>query len=162
MVKTWYSSLNDESKMNVKEFGDIVRSKKSSISYLRNFCWLQGQLFCPKCKGAKIYVIKNYRYRCGSCRYSFTDFSGRYLGKLRLEPQLALWLIKLFELNLTAFECSKQLGISYPTAAKAYDLLRTSVRFPAEGRGVFAGCRVEVDEAYFGGRKMGRRSRGAE
>jgi len=148
--------------MNVKEFGDIVRSKKSSISYLRNFCWLQGQLFCPKCEGTKIHVIKNYGYRCGSCRYSFTDFSGRYLGKLRLEPQLALWLIKLFELILTAFECSKQLGISYPTAAKAYDLLRTSVRFPAEGRGVFAGCRVEVDEAYFGGRKMGRRSRGAE
>jgi len=88
--------------------------------------------------------------------------TGRYIGKLRLEPQIALWLIKLFELQLTALQSSKQLQLSYPTVAKAYRLLRTSVRFPAEGRGVFARCRVEVDEAYFGGRRRGVRGRGAE
>jgi len=148
--------------MNVKEFQDLIKSKKSSLSYLRNYCWPSSQLFCPKCKGTKIYVIKNYRYRCGECRYSFTDLTGRYLGQIRLEPQKALWLIKLFELDLTALQCSKQLDISYPTAAKAYCLIRTSVRNPAEGRGVFARCRVEVDEAYFGGRKKGKRGRGAD
>lgn len=148
--------------MNVLEFHKIVRNKKEALSYLRVFCWPDGNIACPKCGDTKIYRIKNDRYRCSSCKYSFSDFTQRWFGQLRLGPQKSLWIIKLFELQLSALECSKQLGISYGSCLKAYNLIRTSVRYPAEGRGVFAGCRVEVDEAYFGGRRKGRRGRGAE
>jgi len=146
--------------MNVLEFHRIVRTNKSALSYLRVFCWPDGELACPKCGFTKVYKIKNERYRCSACKYSFTDFSMRWFGLLRLNPQQLLWLTKLFELQLTALECSKQLGLAYGTCLKAYGFIRRSL---VSGRchGVFERSRVEVDEAYFGGRRKGRRGRGA-
>ena len=145
--------------MNCLTFQGIVTNEEHALEYLRAFCWSEGEVACPKCGDLKIYRIQSNRYRCQSCKYSFHDLSGRWLGLLNLPIAKVLWLIKLMELGTTALECSKQLELSYPTALKALRVVRLAIFF-GDSRGVFAKCRVEVDEAYFGGRKKGKRGRG--
>jgi transposase len=147
--------------MNIFDFQELIKSDRSSRNFIKNFCWPDQVVSCPKCDSLKIYEIQNNRYRCRDCHYSFTDFSGRYFGLLRLPPPAFLWVVKLFELGLSANHASKELNLSYPTAAKAFTLLRTAI-FLAEGDGVFAGCSVEIDEAYFGASRRGTRGRGAK
>jgi len=69
--------------------------------------------------------------------------------------------MKLFELEVSALRAAVQCGVSYPTTLKAYDLLRYSILVSAhDGPALLAG-EIEFDESYFGGRRKGRRGRGA-
>jgi transposase len=147
--------------MPIEHFQKVTRTERSALEYLRKNCLTVSELYCPKCGSEKVYIIQDNRYKCPICRYSFRDGSSRWFGLLRLRPTQLLWLLKLFELEATALVCAKQLNLSYPTAAKAFHIVRRAI-FVANGDGVFTGCRVEVDEAYFGGRKRGRRGRGAD
>jgi transposase len=72
-----------------------------------------------------------------------------------------LWIIKLFELELSARKISKQTGVSYPTVLKAVHLLRASIMVHyGNGEELLKGV-IEMDESYFGGRRKGNRGRGA-
>jgi transposase len=83
------------------------------------------------------------------------------LGKVRISAIDWLWIIKLFELELSTRKIAKQVKISYPTVLKAVDLIRQSIAVGMErGYGLVSG-EVEMDEAYFGGKQKGKRGRGA-
>lgn len=69
-----------------------------------------------------------------------------------MKPSTFLWLVKLFEMNLTANECSKQLQVSYPTASRAFNLIRESICLGEASKGGPRLGAVEVDEAFFGGK----------
>lgn len=56
---------------------------------------------------------------------------------------------------------AQQLGISYNTAYKAISTLRMAIVAHAQDAQVLLGGEVEIDEAYFGGRRKGKRGRGA-
>ncbi len=72
-----------------------------------------------------------------------------------------LWIIKPFELELSTRKIAKQVSISYPTVLKAVDLIRRSIVTESKGdRGLIEG-EVEMDEAYFGGKRKEKRGRGA-
>jgi len=72
-----------------------------------------------------------------------------------------MWLIKLFELEVSAHKAAVQSGVSYPTALKAYDLIRYAILTSAEDAEHLLGGEIELDESYFGGRRKGKRGRGA-
>jgi transposase len=72
-----------------------------------------------------------------------------------------LWLIKLFELEVCALRAAVQCKISYPTALKAYDIIRYSILASAHDAQELLGGEIELDESYFGGRRKGKRGRGA-
>jgi transposase len=72
-----------------------------------------------------------------------------------------LWIIKLFELEVSARKISQQVGISYPAALKAVTLIRRSILAGTpEGEELLRG-EIEIDESYFGGKRKGKRGRGA-
>jgi len=83
------------------------------------------------------------------------------LGKLRISAIDWLWIIKLFELELSAHKIAKQVKISYPTVLKAVDLIRRSIVAGSEGGYGLISGEVEMDKAYFGGKRKGKRGRGA-
>jgi transposase len=83
------------------------------------------------------------------------------LGKLRISAVDWLWITKLFELELSTRKIAKQVNISYPTVLKAVDLIRQSMVVESEGGYDLVSGEVEMDEAYFGGKRKGKRGRGA-
>jgi transposase len=72
-----------------------------------------------------------------------------------------LWIIKLFELELSTRKVAKQVSISYPTVLRAVDSIRRSIVAESQGDRDLIKGEVEMDEAYFGGKRKGKRGRGA-
>ena len=70
-------------------------------------------------------------------------------------------MIKLFELELSSRKIATQLGISYPTVLKGVNIIRMAIMaHNKEAEGLLCG-EIEMDEAYFGGKRKGKRGRGA-
>lgn len=147
--------------MKVTEIVQISFSEQSALRFFQSYCWSEDKIFCPRCFHERIYLLRTDRYRCGACGLSFSDFTGRWLGRMNLSAVQWLWVIKLFEIGVSARKAAQEIGISYPSALKAFNLLRTCIVAHGPDAQVLLGGEVEIDESYFGGRRKGKRGRGA-
>jgi transposase len=147
--------------MDIKSFHLIVRKEKTARRFLAKRLWKNYHRFCIRCKSYKVYRLSDGRFRCKRCGYTFFEWTGRWLGKLKIDAIDWLWIIKLFELELSTRKIAKQVSISYPTVLKAVDLIRRSIVTESKGDLALIEGEVEMDEAYFGGKRKGKRGRGA-
>ena len=116
---------------------------------------------CPFCKSQEFYFMSSGRLRCSSCKRDYNPFTDTYFSRLRISCVSWLLLIKLFELEVSARKSSIQLGLSYPTTLKGFDILRSVIlRELSRSDDVLRG-EIEADESYFGGKRKGKRGRGA-
>jgi len=94
-------------------------------------------------------------------KYTFHDFSGRWINKLRISYKHWLWIIKLFEFELSTRKIVQQTGLSYPTVLKAVDVIRMAIVANMTDPEDLLSGEIELDETYFGGKRKGKRGRGA-
>jgi len=147
--------------MDIKSFHLIVRKENIARRFLAKRLWKNYRRFCIRCKSYKVYRLSDDRFRCKRCGYTYFEWTGRWLGKLKISAIDWLWIIKLFELELSTRKIAKQVSISYPTVLKAVDLIRRSIVTESKGDRDLIEGEVEMDEAYFGGKRKGKRGRGA-
>jgi len=69
--------------------------------------------------------------------------------------------LKLFELEISTRKIAEQVELSYPTVLKAVNLIRMTIISASKSADEFLQGEIEIDETYFGGRRKGRRGRGA-
>ena len=101
------------------------------------------------------------RIRCSNCKIDYNPFFDTSFCGLRISCVSWLLLIKLLKLEMSAPKASIQLGLSYPTTLKGFDILRGVVlRELSRSDDVLRG-EIEADESYFGGKRKGKRGRGA-
>ena len=93
--------------------------------------------------------------------YTFHDFSGRWINQGRLSCVQWLSLIKLFELEVSVRKMSQQMSLSYRAVYRAVSAIRLSILSHAEDAEGLLDGEIELDESYFGGRRKGKRGRGA-
>lgn len=147
--------------MDLVSYEKLVKSERNALRFLLGFCWKNQQRFCPRCRCRKLYRLADRRRRCAHCAYTFHDFSGRWINTGHLSPRQWLRLLKLFELEVSTRKLASQLGISYATAYRAVTVLRLAIVAHAPDGVMLLSGEVELDESYFGGRRKGRRGRGA-
>ncbi len=147
--------------MKITEIAQISSSERKTRQFFISFCWPDKKIRCLKCGHDRIYSLKDGRYRCSNCRLSFSLFTGRWLGKMNFSPGQWLWIIKLFEIGLSARKAAQEMVISYPSALRAFNLIRTCIIAHGPDARDLLGGEVEIDESYFGGRRKGKRGRGA-
>ena len=147
--------------MDLTTYERLVKTENAARKYLLGFCFENHQRFCPRCKGKKLYRLADDRRRCSSCRYTFHDFSGRWINQGNLTAGQWLRLIKLFELELSVRKIAQQLRLSYNAAYKAVHTIRAAILAHSTDGDVSLSGEVEVDESYFGGKRKGKRGRGA-
>jgi len=87
-------------------------------------------------------------------------FGGRWIGSVRLTPIQWMWVIKLFDLEVSTRRASFELELPYPTALRAMDAIRHAIMAGSQVPNELKG-ELEEDESYFGGRRKGKRGRGA-
>ena len=109
----------------------------------------------------KLYKLEDGRYRCSRCRYTFHDFSGRWINRGRLSCIQWLSLVKLFELEVSTRKMTSQIQLSYRAVYNAAMAIRWAILSHAEDAETLLGGEIELDESYFGGRRKGNRGRGA-
>ena len=147
--------------MDLKLYHKLVSSEISARKYLTKKCRKNGRRFCPRCSHQKLYKLSSGKHRCSRCKYSFHDFSGRWINHGRLSCVQWLSLIKLFELELSVRKMAEQMNLAYNTVYQAIRSIRYSIIAHATDAHDLLDGEIELDESYFGGRRKGPRGRGA-
>jgi len=148
--------------MNLESFEFLLGDDGSLKQHLVKVCWRNDARFCIRCKTRKIYRIRRDRYRCSQCGYEFSDFTGRWINKVKLPLRNWLWLIKLFEMETSARKASQQLGISYPTIYKAFHLIRQSIIAHSGSGDLFLENEIKPGEAGFENRLEANHTEGSK
>jgi transposase len=110
--------------MELHQLISLCRSETDAFDYLFKKKKEQIGNVCPFCRGREYYFMSSGRLRCSSCKMDYNPFIDTSISGLRISCVSWLLLIKLFELEVSARKSSIQLGLSYPTTLKGFDILR--------------------------------------
>jgi len=147
--------------MDLKAYEYLVRNESAARKFLLGFCWKNQQRFCPDCRSRSFVKLNDGRRRCKQCGYIYHDFSRRWINLSRLSPDQWLRIVKLFELEVSARMIARQIGIAYNTAHRAVTIIRMAILAHGEDAKALLSGEIELDESYFGGKRKGKRGRGA-
>lgn len=147
---------------NQIEFEKMFSTEEQCINYLKEVRFPEGYL-CRKCNHDKFWINNRGITVCKKCRDEFSITVGTIFHKSRL-PLVTifrmLWWMVAQKNGVSAKGLQRVMGVgSYKTAWTWLHKFRHLMIFP--GRDKLFGM-VEVDETLVGGKKTGKRGRGAE
>jgi len=146
--------------VNLAELSRYVGDEDTAEELLRRMGVLRRFDACPFCGGVRFGRVRRGRFKCYGCRREWSVRWGSMLEGLRTPFTRFLMAVKLFELDTSAHAAAKQLGVAYNTVYGIFDTIRRSIASTDSGSFSFSG-EFEADESYFGGKRPGRRGRGA-
>ena len=145
----------------ILEFEQRFSTEEACREYFFKLRWPQG-FTCPRCGYRKVWTMKRTLYWCCNCNYQASVTAGTIFHDTRKPLALwfrAIWYVVSQKNGVSALGLQKVLGLgSYHTAWEWLHKLRTAMVRP--GRERLLGT-VEIDEAYIGDKKPGKRGRGA-
>lgn len=144
----------------IKQFQKQFPTDESCLAHIFNQRFPDG-CKCPKCGKDAFHPVKNRRSYACSCGYQVYPTEGTIFHKS--STSLVLWFYAIFLMaqsknGVSAKELERHLGVTYKTAwriAKQIRKLMSDNDEPFDGE-------VEADETYVGGKRRGKRGRGAE
>lgn len=150
-----------ESNMDMMELMERFGTEEKCRAILEELRWNDG-IRCPRCNGVKISRLhEREQFDCDTCRYQFSVTSGTIWHDTHLP--LRKWFIAIYltvesKKGMSANQMKRVLGVSYKTAWYLCHRIRAAMTeldpTPLNGT-------VEVDETYIGGKRHGKRGRGA-
>ena len=147
---------------NQMEFDKRFLTEQSCLDYLIKIRW-PNDFICPKCQSVDYWSLSRNRYFCQKCHKEVTPISGTIFHKSTKPLTIwfrALWWMVAQKNGVSAKGLQKILGLgSYQTAWTWLHKFRRLMIIP--GREMLKGT-VEIDETFVGGKKPGKRGRGAE
>lgn len=119
---------------------------------------------CPACGFTKAcYIATRKLYQCSKCRHQVSVTSGTLFHATKLPLVKWFWAIYLAATDkggMSALRSSKHLGVSWGTAR---NMLRKIRKAMAHRDSIYRlGNIIEFDDTYVGGKRAGKRGRGAE
>ena len=137
-------------------------TEQDCAEYLARLRWPDG-FKCSRCRDEQFWMSKRGLWRCKTCPYEASIKSGTIFQSSRL-PLTAwfrmIWWLVSQKNGASAKSLQRIFGFSsYETAWTSLQKLRRVMIRP--GRDQLHGT-VEIDETYIGGKKSGKRGRGAE
>lgn len=148
--------------LSLSSFLKIYGTNEQCFEAIFKLRWPDG-FECSKCNGQNYCRLKrNNLFQCNSCRTQISVTSGTifHSTKLSLEKWfLAMYLMTQGKNGISQLELGRQVGVSINTAAMLYHkiaqtMLERDASKPLSGN-------IEIDDAYWGGKKKGKRGRGS-
>lgn len=140
----------------------MFTTEEQCLEYIKELRFPNGY-FCRKCNHKEYWINKRGILICKKCRDELSLTAGTIFHRSKLSLVIiyrALWWMVAQKNGVSAAGLQRVLGIgSYRTAWTWLHKFRRLMVFP--GRGKLTG-NVEVDETFVGGKKSGKRGRGAE
>jgi transposase-like protein len=142
-----------------KRFG----TEKACAKVLEKVRWPQG-FQCPAC-GLKRYsfIATRKLYQCSSCRHQVSITADTLFHATKVPLVKWFWAIYLTASDkggISALRLSKHIGISWLSARRILKKIRTAM---AHRDSIYRLNKlIEFDDTYVGGKRAGKRGRGAE
>lgn len=136
-------------------------TEEACQQYLFSLRWPSG-FICPICRHTKAWILKNGLFECEACGHKTSVTSGTIFEGTR-KPLVVwfrvIWWVTSQKNGASALGLCRVLELGcYKTAWTWLHKLRRAMVRP--GRDRLSGI-VQVDETYIGGKKSGKRGRGA-
>ncbi len=148
--------------MNQIEFEKMFTTEKQCLDYLKELRFPKGYS-CRKCQHNEYWVNNRGIMVCKNCKNELSITSGTIFHRSKLPLVVifrALWWMVAQKNGVSAVGIQRVLGLgSYRTAWVWLHKFRRLMVFP--GRNKLSG-KIEVDETLVGGKRSGKRGRGAE
>jgi transposase-like protein len=142
-----------------KRFG----TEKACAATLFKFRWPQG-FMCPRCGNDSTYFITTRKvHQCCRCKHQVSVTAGTLLHSTNLPLVKWFWAIYLVAADkggISALRLSKHLGVSWLTARRMLKKIRTAMAHRDSLYRLLEEL-IEFDDAYVGGKRPGKRGRGA-
>ena len=124
--------------------------------------WPDG-FICPRCKSkVASFITTRKKYQCSQCRYQISITAGTLFHSTNLPLVKWFWAIYLISTDkggISALRLAKHIGVSWPTARQMLKKIRMAM---ADRDGTYRLQNlIEFDDAYVGGKRAGKRGRGA-
>jgi hypothetical protein len=149
--------------LSLPEFSKNYGTEEQCLEALLKLRWPEG-FECPKCQ-CKAYCRLKRRslFQCNACRNQVSITAGTIYHSTKLPLTkwfLATYLMTQSKSGISQLELARQLGVSSNTGAMVYHKL-AQVMMERDSYKPLSG-NVEIDDAYWGGKKKGKRGRGSE
>jgi transposase-like protein len=152
------------------EIIDNFRTEEACIAHFSQIRWPDG-VRCLRCQGQRISEFHTHGktgkprhlYECMDCNYQFSVTTGTIFHDSHVPLTkwfLAIYLICSAKKGIPAKQLQRELAVSYKTAWYMAHRIRLAMQEDSEFCPKFVGT-VEVDETYIGGKRAGKRGRGA-
>ena len=124
--------------------------------------WPDG-FICPRCKSkVATFITTRQKYQCSQCRYQISITAGTLFHSTNLPLVKWFWAIYLMATDkggISALRLAKHIGVSWSTARQMLKRIRMAM---ADRDGPYRLQNlIEFDDAYVGGKRAGKRGRGA-
>jgi transposase-like protein len=153
--------MEEDYPQTLLEFEERFSTEAGCVDYLIALRWPEG-FRCPNCGADSSWRTARDQFHCILCGQQTTITSGTIFHRTRKPLSLwfrAMWHITEQKYGTNALGLQRVLNLgSYHTAWQWLHKLRRAMVRP--GRDQLRGV-VEVDETYIGGKKPGKRGRGA-
>ena len=145
------------------EFMKIYGTEAACRDALVDHRWSDGYC-CPDCESRSAYWIESRDlFECASCGHQVSPTAGTIFHKTRTSLKkwfLAIYLLASTKKAPSSAELKRQLGVSAQTAWTMRRKIMSSMA--RRDKELMLWGVVELDESFVGGRKEGKRGRGAE
>ena len=149
--------------MSIQQFIEEYGTEAKCIKSIELQRWSNG-FECPKCGGSKHCILSTKRlYQCSVCNKQTSITSGTIFHSTKLP--LSKWFLAIHFMTqskngISQLELARQVGVSSNTGASMYHKI-AQVMMEREESKPLSGD-IELDDAYWGGKKRGKRGRGSE
>jgi Zn ribbon nucleic-acid-binding protein len=151
--------------LSLSEFMTKYGTETQCAAALEQSRWPEG-FVCARCASARhsMWRRESRSYRqCSHCGYQTSLTAGTIFEATKLPLRLwflAMHLLSQAKNNVSALELKRHLAVSYPTAFMLKHKLMQVMTQREQARRLDG--RVEIDDAYLGGERPGKRGRGSE
>lgn len=140
--------------------GRYIHDDEAAGTCLRARDLLPSFTSCPRCGSTHTGRIRRQRHRCYRCRREGGVLKGSIFERSQVSFSIPSLAIELFEPDPLVREAARQPGLACTTACRLHHPFLTAILCTAEDADSLKG-ETELDESYFGGRRNGKRGRGA-
>ena len=145
----------------LRDFDRQFPNDDACLDWLRNRLF-PHKVFCPKCRRpTSHHRVKTRKvYECDFCGRQLSPMAGTIFD--HSPTPLKSWFYAIFLMShtrtgISAKQLERELGVTYKTAWRMF----TQIRKLMSQNTPFLFGKVEVDETYIGGKRPGKRGRGA-
>lgn len=150
--------------MSLLEWQKRYGTEKACAATIAKYRWPHG-FICTKCGNDSAWYITTRKvYQCSKCRHQISITAGTLFHSTNLPLVKWFWAIYLVAADkggISALRLSKHIGVSWPTARNVSKKIRTAMAHRDSMYRLFNEL-IECDDAYIGGKRHGKRGRGAQ
>jgi len=146
----------------ITDFNKDFPNDDACLEWLKNHIYPNG-IFCEKCNKITKHhrIISRHSYSCDICGHHVHPTAGTIFEKSTTSLKLwfhAIYLMSSTRCGISAKQIERETGVTYKTAWRMFKQIRIMLE---EDHNNMSG-HVEADETYIGGKRHGKRGRGAE